>query len=282
MPHETEPKDEGLTHAGPEAASTYKRGRSSRVTREMILQAALREFAEQGYDGATTASIARRVGVTQPLVHYHFGSKEALWRSTVAWLFERLDTRIATSEQEVAGMGPAARLVTLTYDFIDFFVEHPELARLMVNEGIVQTPRLTWLVDTYLRRMFRKWEGFLVEGRKADLFKEIPNAYILFAFLGALQNFFDMAPLVRELFGIDARSSQTAHDYANALIEIFLEGAATRTSFEDTMVVAGEPVAGAPPDAPVVTDQAGPVESPADEAGAHEETGAIKARAGAK
>jgi len=273
MPHETEPKDEGLAHAGPATASAYKRGRSSRVTREMILQAALREFAEQGYDGATTASIARRVGVTQPLVHYHFGSKEALWRSTVAWLFERLDARIAASEQEVEGMGPAARLVTLTYDFMDFFVEHPELARLMVNEGIVQTSRLTWLVDTYLRRMFRKWEGFLVEGRKAGLFKEIPNAYILFAFLGALQNFFDMAPLVRELFGIDARSNQTAHDYANALIEIFLEGAATRASFEDTMVVAGEPVEGA---------RGGAAESPTDEAGVHAEPGAIKAQAGGK
>jgi AcrR family transcriptional regulator len=200
----------------------------------MILQAALREFAEQGYEGATTASIARHVGVTQPLVHYHFGSKEALWRATVAYLFERLDERIGASEKQVEGMGPAARLVTLTYDVIDFFVEHPELSRIMVNEGIVQTPRLTWLVDTYLRDMIRQWERFLVEGRKANLFKEIPNAYILLAFLGALQNFFDMAPLVRELFGIDARSPEVARDYANTLIEMFLEGAATRSSIAET------------------------------------------------
>jgi len=233
MPDDSEPKGPQNAGVSPQLGPAQKRGRSSRVTREMILQAALREFAEQGYDGATTASIARRVGVTQPLVHYHFGSKEALWRSTVAWLFDRLDERIAASEREVEGMGPAARLVTLTYDFIDFFVEHPELARLMVNEGIVQTPRLTWLVDTYLRRMFRKWEQFLIAGREAKLFKEIPNAYILFAFLGALQNFFDMAPLVRELFGIDARAPEVARDYANALIEIFLEGAATDSAFEE-------------------------------------------------
>ena len=235
-----EPKLPGTAHASPEFGPSSKRGRSSRITREMILQAALREFAEQGYDGATTASIARRVGVTQPLVHYHFGSKEALWRSTVAWLFDALEERITASERGVEGMGPAARMVTLTYDFIDFFVEHAELARLMVNEGIVQTPRLTWLVETYLRRMFSKWEGFLIEGRDAKLFKEIPNAYILFAFLGALQNFFDMAPLVRELFGIDARSPETARDYANALIEIFLEGAATRGSLEEPLPVLPE------------------------------------------
>ena len=85
-------------------------------------------------------------------------------------------------------------------------------------------------VDTYLRDLIRQWERFLVEGRKANLFKEIPNAYILLAFLGALQNFFDMAPLVRELFGIDARSPDVARDYANTLIEIFLEAGAVFTN----------------------------------------------------
>lgn len=214
-------------HPLSEPGGPHKRGRSSKVTREMILQAALREFAEQGYDGATTASIARRVGVTQPLVHYHFGSKEALWRATVESLFTRLEKRVADSEREVQGMGPAARLVTLTYDFIDFFIEHPEMSRLMVNEGIVHSPRLSWLVDAYLRPMFRKWEGFLLEGKEAGLIKPIPNSFILMAFLGALQNFFDVAPLAKEVFGINARSRDTAREYANALIEIFLEGAST-------------------------------------------------------
>ena len=211
-----------------ESGLAQKRGRSANVTREIILQAALREFAEQGYDGATTASIARRVGVTKPLVHYHFGSKEALWRSTVEWLFTRLNERITTSEREVEGMGPAARLVVLTYDFIDFLVEHPELARLLVNEGVVHTPRLSWLVDAYLRPLFRKWESFLIEGKRANLIKDLHPAFVLFAFLGALQHFFDVAPLVKELFGLNAHSQDTARGYANALIEIFLEGAATR------------------------------------------------------
>src|SRR3990167_6869881 len=52
-----------------------KRGRTSKISRERILEASLYEFADHGYEGATTASVARRVGVTQPLIHYHFGSK---------------------------------------------------------------------------------------------------------------------------------------------------------------------------------------------------------------
>ena len=46
--------------------------------RERILQVALEEFAANGFEGTSMAHIARRAGVTQPLVHYHFASKDAL------------------------------------------------------------------------------------------------------------------------------------------------------------------------------------------------------------
>ena len=86
----------------------------------MILSAASEEFAENGYDAATTVSIARRVGVTQPLVHYHFGSKEMLWKTAVNELFDRLHARLAAKSAELEGMGPASRLAGIGYAFIDF------------------------------------------------------------------------------------------------------------------------------------------------------------------
>lgn len=42
--------------------------------------AAAAEFCEKGFDGATTAGVARRAGVSKQLIHHHFGSKEALFR----------------------------------------------------------------------------------------------------------------------------------------------------------------------------------------------------------
>jgi len=194
----------------------------------MILQAALHEFAEQGYEGATTASIARRVGVTQPLIHYHFGSKEALWRAAVSELFNKLVSRVNESEREVEGMGPAARLVTLSYSFIDFIVEHPEFSRLVNNEGILRTERLTWLVETYVQPLLERWEGYLDDAKQAGIIKDIPNVFMLFCLLGSCQHFFDVAPMVREVFGIEPRADDTAKAYANALMELFLEGASTR------------------------------------------------------
>lgn len=47
--------------------------------RDKILEAALTTFAEFGFHGATMRDIAQRAGVSQGLLHHHFGGKEALW-----------------------------------------------------------------------------------------------------------------------------------------------------------------------------------------------------------
>ena len=69
------------------AKSPNARGELTERSRDRILAAALSEFANRGFDGTTTAEIARRAGVTQPLVHYHFDSKDALWYATVEEAF---------------------------------------------------------------------------------------------------------------------------------------------------------------------------------------------------
>jgi len=47
-------------------------------TREQVLQAARRQFAEHGYAGATVRSIADEAGVNPALIHHYFGTKAQL------------------------------------------------------------------------------------------------------------------------------------------------------------------------------------------------------------
>ncbi len=60
----------------PSAPSPPERGGS----RERILEAAFELFAEKGYDGTTTRSIAKRAGVNEVTLFRTFGNKEALFR----------------------------------------------------------------------------------------------------------------------------------------------------------------------------------------------------------
>jgi AcrR family transcriptional regulator len=52
--------------------------------RGRILAAARRSFAERGFEAASTRTIAERAGVNLAMVHYYFGSKEALYRRMLA------------------------------------------------------------------------------------------------------------------------------------------------------------------------------------------------------
>src|SRR5581483_9749441 len=61
--------------------------KTKEVRREEILDAALAEFAEKGYHGASTEDIARRAGISQPYVFRLFGTKKELFRAVVARCF---------------------------------------------------------------------------------------------------------------------------------------------------------------------------------------------------
>ena len=51
--------------------------------RDDIKKAALSEFAKRGFRGASIDQIAKTAGVAKPLIHYHFASKDELWKLTV-------------------------------------------------------------------------------------------------------------------------------------------------------------------------------------------------------
>ncbi|OLT10903.1 hypothetical protein BJF79_25395 [Actinomadura sp. CNU-125] len=60
------------------------------AARARIRDAALREFAERGVNGATIRGIARAAGVSPGLVQHHFRSKEALRRACDEYALEIL------------------------------------------------------------------------------------------------------------------------------------------------------------------------------------------------
>lgn len=68
-------------------------------TRRRVLEAALQAFGEDGYTAASTRRIAQAAGVTLPVLQYHFGNKEGLYRACAEAIVERYAERTA---------GPAA------------------------------------------------------------------------------------------------------------------------------------------------------------------------------
>ncbi len=79
--------------------------RPSKVTRNKIMKAAARIFAEDGYDGASIRKIVAKADVNQAAISYHFGSKEGLYRAVLQMALKELlqaDGSAAPSPVEVA------------------------------------------------------------------------------------------------------------------------------------------------------------------------------------
>jgi|SRR5271169_150973 len=102
------------------------RGGDVAGTRHAILDAAEECFAASGFTSATTRQVAARAGVNVATLHYHFGSKEKLYRAV-------LDA-VAREEIPLLARGetPAERLSSAVEALWDFGAAHPALPRLSV------------------------------------------------------------------------------------------------------------------------------------------------------
>ena len=72
-------------------------------TREALLAAAAEEFAEKGFEGASTRGICARAGVNAALANRYFGTKEALYRLVAKRLFGDLGAPLAALADGVRG-----------------------------------------------------------------------------------------------------------------------------------------------------------------------------------
>lgn len=99
--------------------AAHAHGRVPRdLRREQVLAEAAALFIERGYQGASMDELARRVGVTKPLVYDLVGSKEALFREVMASVQQDLTACVASAvaaERELSGRLHAGILAFLRF-----------------------------------------------------------------------------------------------------------------------------------------------------------------------
>jgi AcrR family transcriptional regulator len=75
--------------------------------RELVLHAALIEFAARGLDGASAQDIAHGAGISQPYLFRLFPTKKALFLTVVSRCFQQMTEVFAAAAEETA-MHPTA------------------------------------------------------------------------------------------------------------------------------------------------------------------------------
>jgi len=118
----------------PVKSSVEKGGEAAGSTKARILAAAQEVFAVKGFDGASTREIAARAGVNISSLHYHWDSKETLYRA----IFERIYQQLS---EILAGVIERPRQPLVRHETIrksmelifDFYADNPTIPRLLMR-----------------------------------------------------------------------------------------------------------------------------------------------------
>jgi AcrR family transcriptional regulator len=111
----------------------FRHGRVPRAVRErQLVQLGEELFAERGFAKASMDELARRAGVTKPVIYELFGSKDGLFRACLEGLALRLASQIAEAVRAEAD--PEARLRAGGLAFLRFAAEN-RVAYELLYEG---------------------------------------------------------------------------------------------------------------------------------------------------
>jgi TetR/AcrR family transcriptional regulator len=190
---------------------------SADATRERILDAALGVFADRSFEGATTREIAARAGVTQPLLNYHFSSKDELWRAAVDRLFGALDDAMNERAAGLRGVDELTMARLLVREFVYFSARNPQLHRIITAESKTDGPRMDWLVERHVRPLYEATTAQFARLREQGHLPAIAPAHLYYILTGAGPTMFVLAPECRRLSGIDPFSEDVIEAHADAV-----------------------------------------------------------------
>ena len=113
----------------------------------------------------------------------------------------------------------AGGLLGTADDLVRFAAAHPELFRLMVEEGKIDSARMEWLVDTHLRPLFENFKRFSLPASGASDADAVHAYYVM---AGAASIIFAVAPECRRLTGVDPTTDAAIEAHADFVARLLV------------------------------------------------------------
>lgn len=123
-------------------AYSYKRMNESAATpephtRQRLLRAARKTFAEKGFAAASVREITTAADANVGAVTYHFGSKQALYDAVLETVFGSLRERVAAADAARAGEAAPWRIEAMLRAMFSVVRENPDLPHLLLQQVVV-------------------------------------------------------------------------------------------------------------------------------------------------
>lgn len=174
-------------------------------SRAAILQAAVREFSQEGVAGARTDAIARAAGVNKALLYYYFKDKETLYGAVLDQVFGGL--RESIEEALSSDLPPREKLLAYVGAHFDYIASHPLFPRIaqgeMMRAGRGRAPQFERIVKQYFVPLFRRVAAVIEEGQAVGEFRPVDPMHFVPSMIAIIVFHFTNAPVLRMIAGID-------------------------------------------------------------------------------
>ena len=203
------------------AAGHEDKIRDAGATKSKLLKAALAAFSSRGYDAASTRSIETSAGVKRGLINHHYGSKRALWEAAADYIMSIAERDVGTALEGIERMEKPARLRFFVRAYVIFCARHPELNRLMIQEGMHQDWRLNWLLERSVRLWYTQVCSLFNAAKKLGGAPNMSAHHFYYILTGAATLIFANAAEAEALSGQSPSDSASIEAHADALADLF-------------------------------------------------------------
>ena len=140
---------------------------ASEDKRRLILDAAVRVFAREGYHDARVGDIAKEAGVAYGLVYHYFGSKEAVLETIFRETWSAMLTAIGAVEE--LGEPAPEQVRKVAAIVLRTWRDDPDLVRVLVRE-VTRSPQLQHEIDE-IALAFATLERIIERGKSEGSFR---------------------------------------------------------------------------------------------------------------
>ncbi|WP_179403262.1 TetR/AcrR family transcriptional regulator [Burkholderia guangdongensis] len=177
------------------------------------MDAALKEFAERGFDGASMRHIGERAELEYTLITYHFRNKDTLWRAVAEDAFAQIEAKWNEAIPIDSDMSPANRVREEFRMFLKFTIEHTAFHHFMLRENIGDSPRLAWLVENVVAKtMGRILPQIRAAQAEGTLIKGDPNL-ICYMLIGMTSVLSSLKGEMSAMIGFSIDDSKAVNQY---------------------------------------------------------------------
>ncbi|MGA2929223.1 MAG: TetR/AcrR family transcriptional regulator [Solirubrobacteraceae bacterium] len=190
--------------------------------RRMILDAAVRVFARQGFHTCRVSDIADEAGVAYGLVYHYFASKEEILDTL---FLERWDVMLAAiAEADASDAAPRDKLYAIASFIIDSYRHDPDVMKVIIVE-------VTRAANTFgrthlhkIRDAYAQIAGIVASAQVAGVFRsEITPEFAALAFYGSVEQV-----LSGWIFDPQSVGDQELERAKTLIVEMICDGIACR------------------------------------------------------